>query len=148
MTTTPHDSVPIRCERCNEALKPKNIVWLSLNTRTGKYTDKEISVAHSPHRMETRLDRHLDRRERTAEMTTEENRMHVSADEFVKIWQTSSTGKEVANRVGSSLNAVVVRAYQLRRLGVPLKRMKSAGERLDIPTLKALAESLNGTNPK
>jgi hypothetical protein len=45
----------------------------------------------------------------------------VSAREFVKAWQESSSVAEVAMKVGSKSNACRVRAFRYRQNGVPLK---------------------------
>jgi hypothetical protein len=45
----------------------------------------------------------------------------VSAREFVKVWQESSSLAEVATRVGRNKNACRVRAFRYRQNGVGLK---------------------------
>jgi transposase-like protein len=45
----------------------------------------------------------------------------VSAREFVKAWQESSSVAEVARKVGSNSNACRVRAFRYRQNGVELK---------------------------
>lgn len=45
----------------------------------------------------------------------------VSPREFIRAWQGSSSVAEVAQKVRSKKNAVRVRAYRYRKLGIPLK---------------------------
>lgn len=70
----------------------------------------------------------------------------VSDEDFVRAWQASESGREVVERTGLSLPSVRSRSSQLRRLGVPLKRLKLGRRRdeIDIEALKRLAEELGG----
>lgn len=64
------------------------------------------------------------------------------AEEFVKLWQTSTTGVVVAKKLGLSRQRVHQIASQLRLAGVPLKQKKepnSYDNALDIEKLKQLA---------
>jgi hypothetical protein len=45
----------------------------------------------------------------------------VSAREFVRIWQSSNSLTEVAKQLKRTKNAVRVRAFRYREMGVPLK---------------------------
>lgn len=63
------------------------------------------------------------------------------AKEFVKIWQTSNSVKEVAEKLGISEPTAWSRGNKLRKAGVPLKKFSRAST-LDIDELKRLAESL------
>ena len=46
----------------------------------------------------------------------------VNAREFVGIWQSSSSVAEVAKQVQRTKNAVRMRAFRYREMGVPLKQ--------------------------
>jgi hypothetical protein len=73
----------------------------------------------------------------------------VSAREFVRIWQTTTSVAEVAKKVGRSKNACRVRAFRYREWrGVPLKYFPPVElEELDWGELAKYAESLE-TGPK
>jgi hypothetical protein len=45
----------------------------------------------------------------------------ISAEEFVRIWQTSASRKEVMEKTGQPKNTVAGRAARYRKRGVPLK---------------------------
>jgi len=67
----------------------------------------------------------------------------VSAEEFVRKWQTSRSAGEVAEKTGMDVRAARQRAALYRKKGVPLQRF--AGGRFEAPdwqALKALAEEL------
>src|SRR5205809_1103455 len=49
------------------------------------------------------------------------------APQFIEVWQTSSTRREVATRLGMTKDAVRVRAWRYRELGVPLKDLPPDG---------------------
>lgn len=67
----------------------------------------------------------------------------VSAEDFVRVWQTSSSTAEVASRTGMTRQAVTVRAHSYRQKGVKLKRFPPPGSRsVNVAMLNALAESL------
>lgn len=66
----------------------------------------------------------------------------VSAEEFVKIWQTSKSTKEIVKRTQSNAKAVGVRAAIFRHKGVPLKKFRTA--RHDYVALAKLAAAYNG----
>ncbi len=44
-----------------------------------------------------------------------------TAKEFVKVWQESSSLAEVAQKLHTKKNALRVRAFRYRKMGVPLK---------------------------
>ena len=48
----------------------------------------------------------------------------VTPEEFIQVWQTSASGKEVAQKTNSTIDAVCSRAGYYRRQGVNLKKMK------------------------
>ncbi len=67
----------------------------------------------------------------------------ISALEFVRAWQSSSSVAEVSSKTQSSKNAVRVRAYRYRRMGVPLKQYPALEfETIDWDSLAEYAESL------
>jgi len=47
--------------------------------------------------------------------------MTVTPEEFIKVWQTSSSREEVAERTGMSLTAISSRAWLYRKNGIKLK---------------------------
>lgn len=48
----------------------------------------------------------------------------ISAEQFIRVWQTSKTVGEVAKRLGYKHNTTPTsRATDMRRKGVPLQRM-------------------------
>lgn len=66
----------------------------------------------------------------------------VSAEEFVSIWQESSSAKEAAQRMGDgiSYDAVRARASFYRRRGIPLKRFApKVPKHLDVAALTSRA---------
>ncbi len=67
----------------------------------------------------------------------------LSAREFVRVWQSSSSVAEVSSKTQSSKNAVRVRAHRYRQMGVPLKEFASLEfETIDWNSLAVYAESL------
>lgn len=66
------------------------------------------------------------------------------AERFVIAWQTSSTCKEAAAKMGWAPTTASSMASRLRKAGVKLKQYKS-GSRYDIDKLKALAEQYAGS---
>jgi hypothetical protein len=65
----------------------------------------------------------------------------IPADKFVIAWQTSSSIKEVQNKIGGNANNLYQRAYRYRKLGIPLKHFYSATDTLDVERLTELAKS-------
>lgn len=75
-------------------------------------------------------------------MKPQETISQEQAEEFVKLWQTSTTGVVVAKKLGLSRQRVHQIASQLRLLGIPLKQKKepnSYSNTLDIEKLKQIA---------
>lgn len=67
--------------------------------------------------------------------------MIISAEEFIKIWQSSKNVAEVAERAkAKSRDTVAHRAWYLRKLGIPLKKFAPGRSGFDIKKLKKLAE--------
>ena len=63
-----------------------------------------------------------------------------SAEEFVRIWQTSSNVQEVSEKCGVSIIAVYGRSQRFRKLGIKLKKFETArGLSMDIEKLKQIA---------
>ena len=54
---------------------------------------------------------------------------HLAAEEFVIIWQSSSTIDEVMRRTGLTRGSATARASKYRSKGVPLKRMHSGSQK-------------------
>lgn len=72
----------------------------------------------------------------------------ISAEEFVRIWQTAASKEEVIEKTGLSLEMTRGKAAKLRKIGVPLKKFNSMGTKLDVQALIALAESLQPPTPQ
>lgn len=77
----------------------------------------------------------------------------LSDEEFVKIWQSSETRQEVAEKCGITGPACSARAVKLRALGVKLKsfpRGRKKGQRMngtpDVSALNALIEGLSNAS--
>lgn len=67
--------------------------------------------------------------------------MSVSAEEFVKIWQSSESVAQVADQAKMRIIACHVRAANYRRIGVKLKKMKPKGRpKLDVAALNKLCK--------
>jgi len=49
-------------------------------------------------------------------------RKQLMAEEFVRIWQTSNSVQEVAEKTGYKSTTLSVKANSLRRMGIPLKK--------------------------
>lgn len=69
---------------------------------------------------------------------------YVSQIEFVAAWQASATAQEAAHRLGISTRAATVRAFRLRRQGVPLK---PGGRKDGIPTRGTTARPRSAGRP-
>ena len=69
-------------------------------------------------------------------------REHVTAEEFVRIWQSSETTAEVAEKTGLKKSGVSNRASRFKTKGIPLKDMRNDSRGLDVQNLKALAKKL------
>ncbi len=79
-------------------------------------------------------------------MNTPEKR--VTPEDFIRIWQTSNSTKEVSEKVGIDRSAVRVRVDFYRKRGIPLKKYKNARESLNIEALTKLAKSLSSAEPE
>jgi hypothetical protein len=80
--------------------------------------------------------------------TGAERDVNVSAEDFVRAWQTSSSVAEAAAKIGftgpTAKSHASWRAVRLRREGIPLKKMRSGRIKLNIGDLKRLAIELGG----
>ena len=73
---------------------------------------------------------------------TEDNgtaKVKVQPREFVVAWQECETIDEVAERLGMNKMSVRQRAYSYRRMGVPLKSMRTGANKVDWKDLRDLA---------
>ncbi len=67
----------------------------------------------------------------------------VTAEEFIRTWQTAGSVQEVAEKCGMTENRVRNRASWYRSYGIPLKKFpRGVRKRLDYSALAALAKSL------
>lgn len=65
----------------------------------------------------------------------------VTAVEFSRVWNDSSSAKEAASRLGLSAAAASERACRYRRKGINLKRFKSTGRpRIDAAAVNRALE--------
>lgn len=66
------------------------------------------------------------------------------AEEFIRIWQTSDSVIEAAEKLGISANAARSQASRLRRKGIPLILGPGGRDRIeDYGKLRELAEKLS-----
>lgn len=79
------------------------------------------------------------------------NRNHrarrLSAEEFIRIWQTAETVEQVAEVTGAHYTAVLGRARAYRERGVQLRELPRIGRQRrgnDWAALRALASDLGG----
>ena len=70
----------------------------------------------------------------------------VSAREFIRVWQTSSSVAEVAQKVRRKKNTCRVRAFRYRRQGVPLKEFPPV--EVELPDWDELAEYAESLLPE
>ena len=68
-------------------------------------------------------------------------RPNISAEEFIKVWQTSSSLAEVCERLGRPPVHMSARASQYRRKGIALKSFGRGGP-VDWDAMAAFAASL------
>tara|TARA_R100000008_G_scaffold62395_1_gene39669 strand:+ start:235 stop:492 length:258 start_codon:yes stop_codon:yes gene_type:complete len=68
------------------------------------------------------------------------NNSNVTAEAFIKAWQTSNTKADVMKKTGMNKNAVSQRAYTYRKRGVPLKNLRGVGARKSPEEWTRLAE--------
>jgi hypothetical protein len=73
-----------------------------------------------------------------------DRRKNITAEEVIRVWQSSKSLGEAAERLGMRKTSLTCRISHMRKRGVPLKRMSPARSRLDYAALKRLAESLGG----
>jgi hypothetical protein len=68
----------------------------------------------------------------------------VSPEEFIRVWQTSSSAQEVADKLKMPKPIVLARASNYRKTGVKIKNMpRGATRRLDVAALNKLIEQLD-----
>ena len=72
------------------------------------------------------------------------NTKKLTPEEFVKVWQTSESIREVCDKTGLTNGGANSRALLYRKNGVPLKRFPRGGTvpRLDYKALAKLASSI------
>ena len=64
----------------------------------------------------------------------------VSPEEFIKVWQTGASTKEIAEKLKMNASACCQRAGNYRKHGIPLRNFPRGRRRpLDIKKLSALA---------
>jgi hypothetical protein len=66
----------------------------------------------------------------------------VTAEEFVRAWQQSSSVDEVAERLKMPKPIVLARASKYRQQGVKLKEVRRGNKGLDVDTLNAIIDEL------
>lgn len=64
----------------------------------------------------------------------------VSAEDFVKTWQTSNSVSEVAEKLGRTPTSIITRAKKFRKRNIPLKFFERGTRALDIEALQKLAQ--------
>lgn len=73
------------------------------------------------------------------------DRESLTAEEFVRLWQSCKSVTEVTEKAGRTYTAVVSRANTLRKKGVNLKKMPHTGrpkQKVEVDKLNAIIESL------
>lgn len=69
-------------------------------------------------------------------------------ERFVRAWQESESVAEIANKLGeTNLKSLSVRASNLRKKGVPLKKL-GASMKIDYDKLANLARAMDKTNDR
>lgn len=76
----------------------------------------------------------------------ESGRYGVSAVWFVDAWQTANTFEDIVEELPMPRSAIIARATNYRRQGVPLKEFPAEASRIDWKQLKELAESYRATS--
>ena len=66
--------------------------------------------------------------------------MLLSHEDFVVAWQSSESLAEAAKKTKTTPRAASMRAFNMRKAGVPLKVFKRVGEKYDVAGLTALAK--------
>ena len=64
----------------------------------------------------------------------------LSHEEFVVAWQGAATLAEAAEKAGVAVRVASMRAANMRKAGVELKRFNANGPRLDVDELNRLAK--------
>jgi hypothetical protein len=64
----------------------------------------------------------------------------LSHEDFVVAWQSAATLEDAAAAARTSSRSASVRAFNLRKAGVPLKLFKERTERLNVAALSDLAK--------
>ena len=72
-------------------------------------------------------------------------RQQITAEDFVRAWQTSATVEEVSRKLDITVGGARVRATDLRNRGIPLKIMPGGRRKIDIAALAKLANDLAKT---
>ena len=71
------------------------------------------------------------------------HRLAKSSDEdFIRAWQAASSVSDVAKLLNVTFTAASNRANRMRKRGIPLRSFVKAADRIDLPSLIALAKSL------
>ena len=65
-------------------------------------------------------------------------RKHVSPEDFVRAWQSSSSMQEIAEKIGIKYNAVATRGAAYRKRGIQLKILDSASQTINVDELNNL----------
>ena len=69
----------------------------------------------------------------------------ISAEDFIRAWQTSGTPAEAAEKLGrNGTTGITSRACVYRKKGIPLKKMHVGARLINLAPLIELAESLSG----
>ena len=72
----------------------------------------------------------------------------VTAEDFVHAWQTSGSVAEVAEKTGLEKTRAIQKAGSYRAKGIPLKKMQTGKEPIDVSALTDLAKSLTEGVPQ
>jgi hypothetical protein len=78
-----------------------------------------------------------------SERSEERKSYNVSATDFIKVWQSSTSVQEVSEKLGMPVPIVHARASSYRKAGVRLKNFpKTHGRALDIEALNELIDKM------
>lgn len=66
----------------------------------------------------------------------------ISAEEFVRTWQTSKSIKEVCEKLQTIESYAYTKAADFRKKGINLKRFENARQVIDVERLAKLADDL------
>ena len=72
------------------------------------------------------------------------NKQTVSNEDFVRAWQSAETLAEAAKRARVDPRAASLRAFYMRKKGVPLKLFKPSSAPIDIEGLAKIARKAGG----